>query len=152
MRKSLPFVQSTTNSSQSGHLNYRADGHPEFLQIRLDEPAWFEWLTLGQSFRVLFWNLEGRADFNVLPDQRKGRPGLYWSGWKSIRGKTKKFYLGITSKVTKARLDQAGEFFVAELNRDQAELINVPFGWEALTAVQKGQVEEFIQTLSLSEG
>jgi hypothetical protein len=38
------------------------------------------------------------------------------------------------------------------LNRDTADLIDVPIGWEALTPGQKAQVEDFIQTLLLSEG
>jgi len=122
------------------------------IGLKLNDPAWLAWLNQGQSFRVSSGHDDGQVEYNVLPDKRKGTQNLYWSAWKSVSGKTKKFYLGPTHKVTQAKLAQAGVFFLAELNRDPADLIDVPVGWEALTPGQKAQVEEFIQTLLGSEG
>lgn len=152
MRKSLPFVQISTASKQPGQLHYWRDEQPELIGLKLNDPAWLAWLSQGQSFRVISWHYDGQVAYNVLPDKRKGTNTLYWSAWKSVKGKTKKFYLGPTHKVTKLKLDQAGAFFLAELNRDTADLIDVPVGWEALTPGQKAQVEDFIQTLLVSEG
>ena len=130
MQKSLPFVSISTTSKQPGQFHYREDNQRELTGIKLNDLAWIEWLKRGQSFRVICWHRLGEVKFNVLPDKRKGTTNLYWSAWKSVKGKTRKFYLGSTSKVTKAKLDEAGAFFVKELNRGQTELIDVPFGWE----------------------
>jgi hypothetical protein len=152
MRKSLPCVYISSKSKQPGQLHYRRGGRSELTSLNLNDPAWLKWLGQAHSFRVISWQYGGQVEYNVLPDKRKGTKTRYWSAWKSVRGKTKKFYLGPPHKVTKGKLDQAGAYFLEALNRNTADLIDVPVGWEALTSSQKAQVEAFIRTLLWPEG
>jgi hypothetical protein len=140
-KKQLPVVSSTTTSNRPAMLRYQAEG--EWVTLEVGSPEWFLWLAEGHPFRMVFWNLDGEVQF----ERSKEAQGWYWRGWKSIGGKTRKKYIGPTLKVSQARLDQVGQFFLETLQARRQQAPDLPVGWDKLRPHQKEQVEAYIAEL-----
>ncbi len=108
MPKLLAYVHSGATQSEAV-LRYWAD--QQWLQLDLDSPAWFEWLAQERSFRYTYrlQTYQVGVNFTVRSEKRSQR--TYWQSWKTISGQTTKKYLGTSSKLTRATLDEAGLWF-----------------------------------------
>ena len=123
MPKLLAYVHSC--ATQSGAILRYWDGQQQGLQLELDSPVWFQWLAQERSFRYTYRlrAYQEGVSFTVRAEKRGQR--TYWQGWKTIAGQTTKKYLGASSKLTQAKLDDAGLWFVqqvtAKSDRNQNE-------------------------------
>jgi hypothetical protein len=110
MARTLPVVYSKKLWQTATLQGWVGDRSRERIEIKLESEAWFAWLEAEQSFRFSYWQASGeRLNVTVRPEKRGER--TYWQGWKTIQGHTIKKYIGPSAKMTKARLDIAGEWF-----------------------------------------
>lgn len=98
-------------------------GAGEGGELRLDSDAWFAWLEAAttKSFGYgLFERQRGCivGRMTVRKDSRQ-RGGFYWSVFRRQGGRLRRIYLGRSSEVTRARLEQIAEQLLAE-EGDQA--------------------------------
>ena len=123
MPKLLAYVHSSTIQSEAV-LRYWDDQH-QWLQLELDSPAWFQWLAQERSFRYIYRLRTYPEGINFTVRAEKRGQHTYWQSWKTIAGQTTKKYLGPSSKLTQAKLDEAGLWFVqqvtAKSDRNQNE-------------------------------
>jgi hypothetical protein len=119
-RKTLPSVNSKY-SRPTAIFHYWEAQRRTLVEVQLDSEQWFSWLTTEQSFRFIYWKEAGNfVNFTVRPEKRGQR--TYWQGWKTIRGQTTKKYIAPSPKMTKAKLDQVGEWFYEQVkNRTEAD-------------------------------
>jgi len=108
MSKLLTYVHSGTTQAKV-ILRYRAA--QQWQQLELDSPAWFEWLAQKQSFRYTYRLRASLREVNFTVRAEKRGHRTYWQGWKTIAGQTTKKYLGVSAKLTRAKLDEAGIWF-----------------------------------------
>lgn len=110
MRPSLPVVYSKEAGPVAELHDWGGASGREHLEIKLESEAWFTWLEAGSSFRFILWQAAGKSiNFTVRAEKRGQR--TYWQGWKTIGGQTRKKYIGPSAKMTKASLDQVGNWF-----------------------------------------
>lgn len=119
-RKTLPSVNSKYARPTATFHYWQAD-RKELVEVQLDSDQWFSWLATAQSFRFIYWKEAGNfVNFTVRPEKRGQR--TYWQGWKTIRGQTTRKYIAPSSKMTKAKLDQIGEWFYEQVkSRTEAD-------------------------------
>ena len=123
MPKLLAYVHSCATQARA-ILRYWED-QQQWLQLELDSPAWFEWLAQERSFRYTYWlrAYQEGVNFTVRAEKRCQR--IFWQGWKTSAGQTIKKYLGSSSKLTQAKLDEVGLWFIqqvtAKSDRNQIE-------------------------------
>jgi LuxR family transcriptional regulator, maltose regulon positive regulatory protein len=79
-------------------------------EITASRSAWEEWLNTVSSFA--FEDREG--GHCTIRKERLQRGGVYWYAYRSIRGRTKKRYLGKTADLTLSRLEEVSARFTAE--------------------------------------
>src|SRR6266566_6065371 len=97
----------TWSSSQQAYALTEGEGLVS-LRIVLDSPAWFAWLAQVPSFAFV-----GKSgSYTARKETRHG--DLYWYAYLRTGEKLTKKYLGKTSDLTIARLEE-----VTELMRDQ---------------------------------
>jgi hypothetical protein len=76
--------------------------------IRLDTPAWEEWLegALSRSFAYPLLDRAGGfiAGFMTVRKERRARGGHYWVAYRRAGGRVGKVYLGRSAEVTAERL------------------------------------------------
>ena len=93
--------------------------------IRLDTPAWFEWLTAptttGFSY-PLFDPARGYiVGFMTVRKERRQRGGMYWAVFRRCGKRVRKIYLGPAHTVTHARLQAIAEVLRAEQQKEQGQ-------------------------------
>jgi len=71
------------------------------LALLPDSPAWFDWLASLTAFT--FQGAQGR--FSTTRKLRKGQRIQSWSAYRSLHGRSCNLYLGVTSHLTLARLE-----------------------------------------------
>lgn len=78
--------------------------------IPLDSPAWFAWLEVPTNVcfsYALFNRRMGYIDgFVTVRKERRQRGGAYWTAYRRQGHHLRKIYLGPSTAVTKARLEQ----------------------------------------------
>jgi hypothetical protein len=77
------------------------------LSFPVDSPEWFDWLASLASFRFL--GKEGR-----LTAYREGQTRM-WQAYRTFHGRPHRRYLGITDRLTIARLEHVAASLQAEL-------------------------------------
>lgn len=83
--------------------------------IHLDTPAWFAWLEAATTTRfsyALHNRSRGYIDgFMTVRKERRQRGGAYWSVYRRQGDRLRKVYVGPSSALTQARLDQIAAVF-----------------------------------------
>jgi hypothetical protein len=114
MRRILPVVHSKAARQNAILHGLGGDQGRERLEIILDSEEWFIWLATEQSFRFTYWQEAGQfVNITVRPEKRDQRS--YWQGWKTIRGRTTKKYIGAAAKMNKTKLDEVGQWFFEQV-------------------------------------
>jgi len=109
MARYLPIIRCRQNLGQA-FLSLWDKTKRQAFEIALDSPDWFEWLKQEQSFRFVYYSSQvSELNLTIRPEKRGQR--TYWQAWKTMRGQTTKKYLGPTPKLTRAKLEQAAEWF-----------------------------------------
>ena len=116
MAKPLPFGHSYQGDETAKLSYWGGKGETELIDIQIGSPAWFAWLEQERSFRMIYRAKTGAelVQFTVRPEKRKNQR-IYWQAWKTIKSRTTKKYIGPTAKVSKAKLDEAGQWFAEQL-------------------------------------
>ena len=98
MQKPSPTVGTVRN----GCLVYEQQG--QSVMVLLDTPAWYAWLETATSFT--FTGEEGTfTAHKACAGNRRG--GWYWRAYRRKRGRLSRCYLGVSTKVTLAKLREA---------------------------------------------
>ncbi len=116
----------------------------ELIDIPIDGDGWQDWLARGQSFRMNVGTPTGLITFNVIAEKHKGVQGYYWRAHKTIKKRTHRKYLGPSSKLTRAKLAEAGAHFAKLMPGPEPE---PPMDWGKLSDDQRGRANRYIQTL-----
>lgn len=119
MPKRLPQAHSYLTRA-TATLRYWDSQQRQWIELDLDSVVWFTWLAQDRSFRYTYHPRGEQAiNFTVRPEKRGQR--TYWQGWKTIAGQTIKKYLGVSAKLTQAKLDTVATWFAQQVktNRDQ---------------------------------
>src|SRR6266567_6776347 len=96
-------------SAAHQHYELHIHGHPEQCFSRGDEPAFSRWLDEHTAFAFL-----GQAGrISVLKEARRGGRG-YWYACRTHHRHTRKRYLGRTSSVSLARLEETAQALSSE--------------------------------------
>jgi hypothetical protein len=105
MAKTIPTVR-------AGILN---DDQAAGPAIHLDTPAWFAWLEAPTTTRfsyALFDRSRGFIDgFMTVRKERRQRGGAYWSVYRRQGSRLRKVYVGPSTALTQARLEQIATDF-----------------------------------------
>jgi LuxR family transcriptional regulator, maltose regulon positive regulatory protein len=116
MTKSIPTVRKDVL-----HLDTPAPA------IRLDTPAWFAWLeepTTTCFSYGLFNRSQGYIDgFITLRKERRQRGALYWTAYRRLDRRLRKIYIGRSTQLTHARLEEIATLLRA---RDGPSLFSCP--------------------------
>jgi hypothetical protein len=93
------------------------DAQPGGTRLRVDSPAWFTWLaaptTRTFSYPV-YAHAHGYIDgFMTVRKEQRQRGGAYWVAYRRCHGRVRKVYLGATSRLTQACLDQVAQRLLA---------------------------------------
>jgi LuxR family transcriptional regulator, maltose regulon positive regulatory protein len=100
MTKSIPIVQGDIV------IDNLADGPT----IHLDTPAWFAWLEAPTTTRfsyALFNRSRGYIDgFMTVRKEQRQRGTAYWSVYRRQGQRLRKLYIGSSTALTKARLEE----------------------------------------------
>jgi len=152
MAKHLPFGHSFRGDETAKVSYWGGRGETELIDIRIDSEEWFTWLEQTSSFRMVYIAKTGTEPlrFTVRSESRKSGKSerTYWQAWKTVKGKLFKRYIGPTSKMTKDRLDEAGQWFYEKVQAGQE-----PDREEHLMAANKklvALVEELIENCKFS--
>jgi len=81
------------------------------LSLVPDSPAWFDWLSSLTAFT--FQGVQGR--FSTTRKTRQGQRVQAWSAYRSLRGRSCNLYLGLTSHLTLAHLEEMATTIHARL-------------------------------------
>jgi len=81
------------------------------LPLVPDSPQWFDWLSSLTAFT--FQGVNGR--FSTTRKRRQGQPVQSWSAYRSLHGRSCNLYLGFTSRLTLARLEEMAATIHARL-------------------------------------
>ncbi len=99
-------------------IEYGADGRyvvicptQGMLSLVPDSPAWFDWLASLTAFT--FVGATGR--FSTTRKVRQGQRVQAWSAYRSLHGRSCYLYLGLTSHLTVARLEEMAATIHARL-------------------------------------
>ena len=100
MTKSIPIVQD----------GFVVDDHTPGTAIYLDTFAWFAWLEAPTTTRfsyALFNRAQGYIDgFMTVRKERRQRGMTYWSVYRRQGPHLRKVYVGPSTALTQARLEQ----------------------------------------------
>src|SRR6266566_7297439 len=79
-------------------------------EITSGDEVWTQWLAAVSSF-----GFEGRSGIHcTIRKERLQRGDAYWYAYRSVRGRTKKRYLGRTADLSFARLEEVSALFANE--------------------------------------
>ena len=86
--------------------------------IRLDSTAWFNWLehpsTTSFSYPLFDLRCGYIIGFMSVRKEARRRGGQYWSAYRRQGGRVRKIYLGRSSSVTAARLEEVAYSWLRE--------------------------------------
>jgi hypothetical protein len=86
--------------------------------IELDSAAWFSWLEQDATRSFSYPLFDARCGyiigFMTVRKEARERGGWYWSVYRRQRGRVWKCYLGPSSSVTAARLEQVASSLLRE--------------------------------------
>lgn len=102
---------------------------PGGSRVPVDSAAWFHWLaaptTTSFSYPIYDAAHGYIARFMTVRKERRQRGGSYWVAYQRCQGRVRKVYLGATSRLTQACLDQlASTFLTAAQDRCRPEVAN----------------------------
>ena len=93
------------------------DPEQDGTRLRVDSPAWFSWLAAPTTTRFsypVYDHAHGYiAGFMTVRKERRQRGGAYWVAYRRWHGRVRKVYLGATSRLTQACLDQVAQTLLA---------------------------------------
>ena len=85
--------------------------------VRLDTAAWFVWLEAETTRRFcypVFDAGEGYIDgFMTVRKEGRERGGQYWVAYRRCGGHVQRVYLGASTRLTRARLEQEAQKLLA---------------------------------------
>jgi hypothetical protein len=86
--------------------------------IRLDTPAWFNWLEQEATRSFSYPIFDGRCGYIIgfmsVRKEARRRGGQYWSVYRREGGGVRKIYLGRSGNVTAARLEEVATSWLRE--------------------------------------
>ena len=89
-------------------------------EIRLDSPAWCEWLDAPTTTRFAYPIYDRRCGYIVgvmtVRKESRQRGGWYWTAYRRVGAKLHKHYLGRSATVTLARLTGIAAQLLAEVS------------------------------------
>jgi LuxR family transcriptional regulator, maltose regulon positive regulatory protein len=89
-------------------------------EIRLDSPAWFEWLDAPTTMRFAYPIYDRRCGYIVgvmtVRKESRQRGGWYWTAYRRVGAKLHKHYLGRSATVTQMRLTTIAAQLLAEVS------------------------------------
>ena len=92
--------------------------------VELDSTAWFNWLEQEASRSFSYPLFDARCGYIIgyltVRKEARERGGWYWSAYRRDRGRMWKRYLGRSSSVTAARLEQLAGSLLRERAPPQA--------------------------------
>src|SRR5258707_12219350 len=89
-------------SRVQGHYELYTQGQLTHQFRPIEEASWLAWL--GEATSFAFHGASG--SLNIYQEARP-RGGQYWYAYHTIRGRTRKRYLGSSVQMTFARLEEA---------------------------------------------
>jgi LuxR family transcriptional regulator, maltose regulon positive regulatory protein len=87
----------------------------QVLPVPLESHAWFTWLTTISSFRF-----SGQQGQLTVRQERGRRGGSYWYAYRRNRDKVAKRYLGRTTQLTLAHLEEVAAQLVASRSSQES--------------------------------
>src|SRR3989441_5906044 len=115
-RDVMPKIAASTLTWSAAAQTYALAG-PEWasaLSLVPDTPAWFAWLDSVSSFAF-----RGQAGSYTARQEAVQRGERYWYAYRRTGQKLRKKYLGKTTDLTLARLEQVARLLQAERARDE---------------------------------
>src|SRR2546428_3477938 len=115
-RDVMPKIAASTLTWSAAAQTYALAG-PEWasaLPLVPDPPAWFAWLDSVSSFAF-----RGQAGSYTARQEAVQRGERYWYAYRRTGQKLRKKYLGKTTDLTLARLEQVARLLQAERARDE---------------------------------
>ncbi len=92
--------------------------------IPLATEAWFRWLEAATTRRFTYPVFDPRVGYIVgfmtVRKERRQRGGWYWSVYRRSGGQLRRVYLGRSSSVTRARLEEVAMAFRPSPEADAA--------------------------------
>lgn len=86
-------------------------------QVWLDTAAWFVWLEAETTRRFCYPVFDAQAGyiegFMTVRKERRERGGQYWVAYRRCQGQVRRVYLGASTRLTRARLEQEAQKFLA---------------------------------------
>lgn len=115
MGRTIPTVEVT--SSHQGERAELTDLPAQAAAIRLDTPAWAQWLA-APTTRSFAYPLFDQAagwitGFMTVRKERRQRGSSYWMAYRRGDGRLRKIYLGRSQQVTSHRLAVVAAQFLA---------------------------------------
>ncbi len=87
-------------------------------EIRLDSPAWFAWREAATTTRFAYPIYDPRCGYIVgvmtVRKESRQRGGWYWTAYRRVGTKLRKYYLGRSATVTRARLTAIAAHILTE--------------------------------------
>jgi LuxR family maltose regulon positive regulatory protein len=96
---------------------YLEDPTPPGRRLRLESPAWFQWLEADTTTRFTYAIFDPALGYSIgtmtVRKERRQRGGVYWSAYRRAGERLRKIYLGSSSSLTMARLEAVASEFRA---------------------------------------
>src|SRR5690348_14755486 len=99
MPKAAPYLLAWSATQQSYMLSWRATN--EMLDLVPESPVWFAWLEEASSFAF-----QGKVGVYTARKESIRQGDAYWYAYRRTGEKLLKKYVGKTTDVTLARLEQ----------------------------------------------
>ena len=96
---------------------YVEDPEQPSRAVWLDRAEWFDWLELEGTRRFCYpvfdANVGYIVGFMTVRKERRERGGWYWIAYRRCQGKLRRVYLGASGGLTRERLEQVAQEFLA---------------------------------------
>src|SRR5579885_1238012 len=135
-RRLMEKVSSTSGAVCNGCLVYEQQG--QHMVVLLDTPSWYAWLETAKTFA--FTCEQGTfTAHKARAGNRRG--GWYWRAYRRKRGRLSRCYLGVSSNLTLANLQEAARRLAgnvesrgsSQTGEDTSSLVPVPLAFQRLT-------------------
>ena len=96
---------------------YVEDPQQPGQRVWLDRPEWWAWLeaptTRGFRYPVFDAQVGYSVGFMTVRKERRERGGTYWIAYRRCQGQVRRVYLGASTRLTRACLEQQAQAFLA---------------------------------------
>nr|HET6901547.1 hypothetical protein [Ktedonobacteraceae bacterium] len=118
----------TAGAVCNGCLAYDQQG--QHIVVLVDTPSWYAWLETAKAFS--FTCEQGTfTAHKARAGNRRG--GWYWRAYRRQCGRLSRYYLGVSTNLTLAKLREAARRLAGEA-KDTPPLVPVPISSQGLTS------------------